>query len=225
MIDRRYFVVRRGVEGYDFRRMIKAVLLVLEPIPTWERIVTAQRKWPSILLGHLLPLLLVVCAVEGYGLVRWGKPRGRVPHIQVFSLSETIVFESAQLLMCLGIVFLGAKLLKALGETFHGRHTLAQSFTVAAYGLSPFFLLRVLGAFPEVSPWLIWGIGMVLSAAVLYHGLPRVMQPDPPHAFGLYVMSVVILFIITGLACFLTSWYLQGRFTKLDSLISHAITP
>jgi hypothetical protein len=205
--------------------MIKAILLVIEPVPTWERIVAAQRRWSSILLGHLFPLLLLVCAVEGYGLVRWGKPRGRIPHLQVFSVSEAIVFESAQLILSLGIVFLSAKLLKALGETFHGRHSLEQSFTVAAYGLSPFFLLRLLGAFPAVSPWFIWGIGMVLSAAVLYHGLPRVMLPDPPHAFGLYLMSVVILLIITGLACFLTSWYLQGRFTKLDAIISHIITP
>jgi hypothetical protein len=200
--------------------MIKAVLLIFEPVPTWEQIVAAQRKWVWILMVHLLPLLLLVCAVEGYGMVRWGKPRGRIPHIQIFSVPETVAFECAQLLLSLGIVFLGAKLLKALGETFHGRHSLAQTFTVAAYGLSPFFLLRILSAFPAVSPWIAWGIGMVLSAAVLYHGLPRVMEPDPPHAFGLYVMSVVILFIITGLACFLTSWYLQGRFTKLDTFFS-----
>ena len=205
--------------------MIKAILLIIEPVPTWERIVSAQRRWSSILLGHLLPLLLVVCGVEGYGLVRWGKPRGRIPHLQAFTVSETIVFESAQLILSVGIVFLGAKLLKALGETFHGRHSLGQSFTVAAYGLSPYFLLHLLGTFPAVSPWVVWGIGMVLSAAALYHGLPRVMLPDPPHAFGLYLMSVVILLIITGLACFLTSWYLQGRFTKLDTLISHLITP
>jgi hypothetical protein len=60
----------------------------------------------------------------------------------------------------------------------------------------------------------------VLSAAILYHGLPRVMLPDPPHAFGLYLMSVVLLVMISGLACFLTTWYLEGRFTRLDTVIS-----
>jgi hypothetical protein len=221
----RYFVVSVGVAGYDFSRMIKAVLLIFEPIPTWERIATAQRKWVSILLGHLLPLLLVVGVVEGGGLVHWGKPRGSVAHLQVLSVSEAVIFEIAQLILSLGIVFLGAKFLKALGETFHGRHSLGQSFTVAAYGLSPLFVLRMLNAFPFVSPWTTWGIGIVLSAAVLYHGLPRVMQPDPPHAFGLYLVSIVILFMITGLACFLAAWYLQGRFAKLDAIVSHVLTP
>ena len=185
----------------------------------------AQRKWVSILLAQLLPLLVLVCAVDAYGLVRWGKLRGRIPHVQPLTLREAIVFESAQLLMSLVIVFLGSKMLKALGETFHGRHSLSQTFTVTAYGLSPLFLLRLLDVFPRVSPWIPWGIGMILSAAVLYHGLPRVMQPDPPHAFGLYVMSLVILIMISGLACFLTSWYLQGRFTKLDTVVSHLLTP
>jgi uncharacterized membrane protein YecN with MAPEG domain len=143
----------------------------------------------------------------------------------VLSLSEAIAFETAQLMMSLGIVFLGARLIKALGETFHERHSFGQAFTVAAYGLSPVFLLRLLDAFPFISPWLTWGIGIALSAAVLYQGLPRVMQPDPSHAFGLYVTSVVILFMITGLACFLTTWYLQGRFVKLDAIVSHFITP
>jgi hypothetical protein len=70
-----------------------------------------------------------------------------------------------------------------------------------------------------ISPWLTWGIGIALSSATLYHGLPRVMKPDPPHAFGLYLMSFLFLAIITGLACFLTAWYLQGKFASLDSIL------
>jgi Yip1 domain len=224
-LERGYLVVSMDAGGYDFRGMIKAVLLIFEPVPTWERIVAAQRKWSSILLGHLLPLLLLACAVEGYGLFHWGKPRGKIPHIQALTLPETLVFEGAQLLLSFGIIFLSAKLLKALGETFHGRHSLRETFTVAAYALSPLFLLRTIDAFPSVSPWTPWAIGIALSAAVLYHGLPRVMQPDPPHAFGLYIMGLVILLIITGLGCFLTTWYLQGRFTKLDAIVSQLLNP
>jgi len=35
----------------------------------------------------------------------------------------------------------------------------------------------------------------------------------------------VLLVMITGLACFLTTWYLQGKFARLDALISHVIPP
>jgi hypothetical protein len=199
--------------------MIKTLLLICYPIPTWDRIVSAQRKWGRILALHLVPLLIITSALEGYGLVHWGKPRGRAAHLNRFSVPETVVFETGQFLLSLAIVFFAARTIKSLGETFHGRHSFTQTFTVAAYGLSPLFLFRALDAFPFVSPWLTWALGMFFSASLLYHGLPRVMRPDPPHALGLYLMSVLLLVILTGLTAFLTAWFLQGKFTKLDTLI------
>src|SRR5664279_967629 len=108
---RRYFVVSTGTEGYDLRHMIKALLLIFDPTPTWERIAVAQRKCVLILAGHLLPLLLLAGLAEGYGLVRWGKPRGNIAHTQTMPLSQAIVFETAQLILSLLLVFLGARLI------------------------------------------------------------------------------------------------------------------
>jgi hypothetical protein len=203
--------------------MITALLVIFDPIPTWDRIAVTHRKWSGILVFHLLPLLLLVSVVEGYGLMHWGKPRGTIHGVRELSFSQTTVFEAGQLLLSLLVVFVSAKLVKALGETFHGRHSLTEAFTATAYGLGPLFLLRLFNAIPSMPPYVTWGIGIVLSVATLYHGLPRVMRPDPPHAFGLYLMSAVLLLMITGLACFLTTWYLQGKFGKLDDLITHFI--
>ena len=218
------FIVSPRTAGYHWRRMIKALLLIVRPVPTWERIAVAQRKWVLILMGYLVPLLVLTSVLEGFGLVHWRKPRGGIVHPRALSLRQTIVFETAQLVLSLAVVVLGARLIKALGETFHGRHSFTQSFTVAAYGLGPLFLARLLNVFPFMSPWMAWGIGIVLSAAILYHGLPRVMLPDPPHAFGLYFMSVTLLCMITGLACFLTTWYLQGRFPGIDAMVSRLLS-
>ncbi len=201
--------------------MIKALLLIVDPVATWESIVAARRKWGLILAGYVLPLLLLTSGAEGYGLTRWGKPRGEISYLKVYSVPEMIVFESAQLLLSLFVVFFAARLIKALGETFHGRHTFGETFTVAAYGLGPLFLLRVPNALPWVPVWLTWLVGISLSSAVLYTWLPRVMRPDPPHALGLYLMSILFLGMVTGLACFFTSWYLQGKFARLDALVSH----
>jgi hypothetical protein len=219
-----YFIVSNAIDRYDFRHMIKALLLIVDPVATWDGIVAAQRKWSVILVGYLLPLLILSSVAEGYGMTRWGKPRGdEMNYIKVYSKPEVLVFETAQLVLSLFIVFLGAKLIKSLGETFHGRHSFSQCFTVTVYGLSPLFLLRVPNAFSWMPLWLTWAIGISLSAAILYRGLPRVMRPDPPHALGLYLMSVLLLTIVTGLACFVTMWYLQGRFGRLDALLSRFI--
>src|SRR5205085_12306216 len=125
-------------------------------------------------------------------LVHWGMLQGEVPHPKVFSKGETAIFEAGQFLLSLLEVFIGALLVKAVGETFHGRHTYGQTFATIAYGLSPLFLFRLLDTVKDLSPWLSWGIGIFLSIRVLYHGLPRLMQPDPPHAFGLFVMSTLL---------------------------------
>jgi hypothetical protein len=121
----------------------------------------------------------------------------------------------------LAVILAGAHLIKMLGDTFRGRNTYAQAFTVAVYGLSPLFLLRLLDAFPSVNPWLTWGIGIMLTFKVLYHGVPVVMLPDPPHAFGLYFMSSLLLLLVTGLERFVTAWYLSGHFVPLENFVSH----
>jgi len=199
--------------------MIKALLLVFEPEAAWERIFRSQRKLLSILWLHVMPMLVLVALAEGYGLVTWGRWQQDSERLKVFALGEAVVYEVLQLLLMLAVVFIGAKIIKSLGETFHGRHTYLQAFTVVAYGLSPLFLLRLCDAFKTVSPWVSWTIGIVLCVAILYQGVPRIMLPDPPHAFGLYLMSALMLAIITGLARFVTAWYLTGMFKPVEEFI------
>ena len=87
-----------------------------------------------------------------------------------------------------------------------------------AYGLSPLFLLRLLDAFPSVPPWVPWSIGILLSIGALYHGVPRMMEPDPAHAFGLFLMSSLVLLLVTGLVRFVTWWYLEGKLPQAGSV-------
>lgn len=200
--------------------MIKALLLIFEPVQAWERVIRAQRGLAFVLLAYLTPMVLLTAAVECYGLVHWGRLQKDVAYLKKFPLNEAVVYEVGHVLLTFGIVFLGAKIIKSLGETFHGRHSYTQAFTIVAYGLSPLFLLRLLDAFPAFGPWTTWTIGIVLCVSVLYQGVPRVMMPDPPHAFGLYLMSALLLVIITGLARFVTAWFLEGRFKPVEDVIT-----
>lgn len=201
--------------------MIKALLLIFDPLTTWERIFLARRTMTSILLIYLLPLLLLVGVGEGYGLVHWGKWQGEVSHVKKFPVREAVVIETTQVLLSLLVVSVGAQLLKAIGETFHGRHTYAQAFTTVAYGLSPLFLFRLLDAFPKIYPWVGWSIGIILSIAIMYYGVPRMMEPDPPHAFGLFFMSSLLLLLVSGLVRYVMAEYLLGKFDKLQALVTN----
>ena len=200
--------------------MITALLLIFAPAATWERIFQARRSPVFILCFYLMPLLVITSVGEGYGLIHWGKWQGEVSRLRRLSPGEAVIFETAQMLLSILLVFVGAKLVKTMGETFHGRHTYAQAFRPIAYGLGPLFLFHLLNAFTSISPWLSWAIGMIFAIGVLYQGVPRMMEPDPPHAFGLYFITSLLLLFISGLITFVTAFYLQGRFPKLAPVIS-----
>jgi hypothetical protein len=199
--------------------MIKALLLIIKPPWAWEHIFHARRGVGFVLFIHLLPLLVLTGAANWYGLSHWGEMLREPQRVRLFTPGQAAVFEIAHLILSLGVVFIGTWLIKALGETFHGRHRFGQTFRVVAYGLSPLFLLRLTEVHPAVNPWLAWAIGITLTIRVLYSGIPKIMEPDPPHAFGLFLMSSIFLLFITGLIRFITDWYLQGRFVRLQPFV------
>lgn len=194
---------------------------MLEPVPSWDRIALARHSLGRILATYLLPLLLIVGFAEGFALVQWGKWQPNIGRIRNFTTAEATVYEVLELLLKLGIIFVSARFVEMVGETFHGRHTYTQAFTVVAYGLGPLFLFHLLDMFPHMNPWISWLLGMVFCTMVLYHGVPRVMLPDPPHAFGLYLISVILLAMTTGLTRFVTAWYLQGKIIPLQTFIAN----
>jgi hypothetical protein len=200
--------------------MITALLLIFEPASAWDRIIRARRGIASILLWNLIPLIALSCVAEGYGMVHWGKFRGEIARLKQFSINEAVIIEAGQFVLFLLEVFIAARMIRAVGETFHGRHTFQQTFTAVAYGMGPFFLAHFLDAFPALSPWVMWAIGILVTMGVLYQGIPRTMEPDPPHAFGLYLMSSLLLVFITGLVRFVTAWYLAGKLPAIDSVVS-----
>ena len=203
--------------------MIRALLLIFKPVAAWDRILQSQRSPVFLLLRYLLPMMLIVAGVEGYGLVEWGKPQAVLHRIQKFTVGEAVVFEMARLLMLLLIVVVCAILIKMYGESFRERNTYRQTFTLVIYGLSPLFLLRLLDAFPGISPWITWAAGIMLCLEVLYQGVPPVMEPDPPSAFGLFFMSALVLVATTGLERFITAWFLDGRLHPAKDIIDRLL--
>jgi hypothetical protein len=206
--------------------MIKALFLIFEPEAAWNRVALAlSRRGLGYLVGlNLLPMMLLVGAVEGFGLVKWGRWQSAMSQIKFFSMREALIYETAEMLLMAVVILAGAHFIKALGDTFHARNTYAQSLTVVIYGLSPVFLLRLLDVFPTVNLWLPWAFGIMLTTKILYTGVPRIMLPDPPDAFGLYLMSALLLAMVTALERFITAGCLGGSFKPVDNFISGLAT-
>jgi hypothetical protein len=201
--------------------MIKALFLIFEPAAAWQRVVEARRGLGFLLLFYLLPMILILAALEGFSLMEWGRRQWDSNQMKIFTVEGMLAYEIAQSLATLAMVFICGQTVKALGNASYPRHSYIQGFTVAVCGLSPLFLMRLLDVFPAINPWLTWGVGILLCVATLYQGVPRVMQPDPSQAFGLYLMCSVMFAMITGLERFVTVWYLAGRIPPIENIFSH----
>jgi hypothetical protein len=199
--------------------MIKALLLIITPGPAWERVAEAGRGLAIIFACYLVPMLLIVGVAEGFGLVHWGVAQMNSGLINKMTVNEAVIFEAARSLLMLVVIAVCAVSIKLLAETFHCRGHYLQAFTVVIYGLSPLFLVRSFSVFP-VSLWLVWSIGVVLTLAILYHGVPCVMRTDPTHALGLYFMSSLVVLASTATERFFTAWYLSGHFEPLTNSVT-----
>ena len=201
-------------------RMIKALFLIFQSEAAWDRVALSRRGLGSILGWYFLPMMLIVGVAEGFGLVKWGRWQPGMNSIKLFSVREALIYETAELLLMAVIILVSAHIIKALGDTFHVRNNYTQTFTLVICGLSPVFLLRLLDVIPTINLWLPWAFGIMLTAKTLYHGVPRIMLPDPPEAFGLYLMSTLLLAMVTGMERFITIGCLDGTFKPAANLVT-----
>ncbi len=211
--------------------MIKAFFLIFEPSEAWDRIARARRSFAYILGVYLLPLILLVTAAEGWGLASWGKWQPRFQKFRDFTddtavstlgkYQNIITFEVIQAALLLAMVLLSALLLLKISQTFQNRRKYLEAFTTMAYAYSPLLVVRLMDAGPMVSPWTTWAIGILLTVWVLYQGIPRVMQPDPTHAFGLYLSAMFVVILTSGMARLLTALYLLGEVDFHHSWLTH----
>jgi hypothetical protein len=168
-----------------------------------------------------LPTVIFVTAVEGWGLHRWGKWQPKFQKIKEFATGTVITFEVILALLLLAVVLVAALVLLKISQTFENRRTYRQAFITTAYGMSPMFVVHLLNALPRVNPWTPWCIGIVLVVWVLYQGIPRVLQPDPTHAFGLYLSAIIVMVLTSGIVRVLTAFYLLGQVDFKHSWLTH----
>jgi len=190
--------------------MIRAILLIFDPAGTWERIVKAKRGLGFVLFFYLIPVVAMSVAGELFGKAHFGVLQD---YGEAAPISERLlaVYGAVQFLTSLVVAIVVAVLVKSMAGTFQPRHTYAQCFKVVAYASGPFFLLRLADAFPVVNPWLSFAVGIILSQRALYSGIPQVVDPDPPNAFGLYLTSGLLLTMMAGLARFFTLLVLREK--------------
>jgi hypothetical protein len=194
--------------------MIKALLLIFASSHTWERIARARRGLLFVLFLFLVPTIALSIAGEiaGRNYLAQGDPELR---FKIISHDLALRYGGAELAAGLLVVFIGAWMFKTVSETFHNRSTYTQCFVAMAYATGPYYLFHLLDAIPQLNPWISFTVGIIFTFSALYYAVPHVIKPDPPHAFGLFLMGGIILTMLSVLARLFTVEVLSGNIKLL----------
>ena len=192
--------------------MIKALLLILDPDNTWEKIEQNPSGVASVFFTYLLPLLLLGTAVEIWGMMKLGYDKGRIVERRVkLDQDMAIRYGGAQVVLGIVTAVVGGWAFRKVTQGFHRRHNYREAFVTLAFSLGPIYLARMLDALPGVNSWVCWGLGALLGLSVLYRGVPRVMKPDPSNALGIYLTCSFLLLALSGVAHYFAQLVLQEK--------------
>jgi hypothetical protein len=200
--------------------VIKDVLLILKPIAAWNRLAAEPRSVPFIFFIYFLPLLLLAGFAEGAGLSLHARRHLAASAINRLELPRVIAFVGGEMLVLLGIILVCAAFIKMFGNTCHQKNTLTQSLTLLLHALGPMLLVQLGNGIPGLNPWLPWLVGLTLALGALYHGLPRILQPDAPSALGLFLGSAFVVVTLLFLGRIAACWFLFRQFKPLQSFFS-----
>ena len=193
--------------------MIKPLQLILAPGTTWKAIAESERGMASIFFLFWFPLMAFSSAAEGFALTRWGDLRGQFSHLVFVPASLAARYEAVQWMSGLIVLFGGAIMIKMLSHSYQLRPTYRRCFTVVAYGMSPLFLGRFLDCVPAMNTWVCWALGACISVYVLYQGIGLVLQPDVTTGFGIFLLSGLVLVLLSGIGHLLAVASLRGTLT------------
>lgn len=180
--------------------MFEVLRLIISPTRAWTRIAQANRGLLATFFLFLAPLMLLTTAAESFALMRLGYQRRDVEQLVRAPQDLAVRYGVTQLVAEFAVVLTGALLIHWITASTAHRRPFSRYFVAVAYGLGPLFLSHLLDCIPVLNTWICWGIGVTLSASVLYMAVPQIIQPDQTKAFGIYILSVVALAILSGLA-------------------------
>lgn len=207
----------RGLEAvFQGLPLFKDLFFIVRPTTTWNRVAAARHGVVFIFAFYLLPMLLVTAVIEGHGLMLFGRQQVAEGMNNRFTLPKVFAYEVGSAVVTLLLIGLAAAFIKSFANACHARNRVGQSLAVMLHSAGPLLLIQWFNGFPNMYFWLTWLLGVALTMSALYHGLPRLMQPDPPSAMGLYIGSALTVFLLLLGGRILTGYYLTGHLKALE---------
>ena len=200
--------------------ILKDLFMMKGTATVWNRIAASAAGVATTFFCYLLPMMILVALVEGFGLLTLGKRQLAHGLWTRFTLNKVIVYEVWQFAFLFILLSLAACFLNMYANACHQRNTVSQSLKVLLHAAGPLLMIQLFNGFPNIYLWLTWLVGVLFCLAALYNGIPRVLMPDAPSAFGLYMGGAFVVVAFLSIWRFMTYWYLIGKFKAMDQVVN-----
>ena len=178
--------------------MIIAILLLLNPGPTWKRISSVNRHPALVLLLSLAPMLFATCALEIWSLSTFGTHVASLDQTQRVPLTLATRYGTTHFVLGIASCFLASLFVSNITRGIAIRTTFRQIFCTLTYAMCPVCLIQMADSWDFLNTWVVCGVAILVVFMVLYSGVPQTIKPDPAKAFGLYLAASVILGVCIG---------------------------
>jgi hypothetical protein len=193
--------------------MLRVLNLLFFPEKEWQKMALTPPPFWKILFLSTLPILILSLAIEGYAVFTLGDV-GSFEQRKSFPIERILKYETFSAVASLLVLLLGSKILQSFGKGFNLETSLGTCFTLLALSYTPIFLMRIPDGLPAINTWICWSIGALLSIRTLYHGIALWLRPEQTKGFGLFLMNLVYIVVLSGLVHFVSGEVLHGRFLK-----------
>ncbi len=163
--------------------------ILLKPQTEWDVIAREPTTVKGIYLRYIVPLAAIPVIATIISMSFVDAP---LPFLGQTMPLQLIIIPVIYIVALIG-VYVISLIISALASAFSGVKDNIQALKVAAYAMTPIWVLGVLNIFPAISG--LTFLGSLYGIYLLYLGLPKLMKSPKDKAIG-YVVAVYLLSMI-----------------------------
>ena len=193
----------------------RAQAIILKPVETWQLIKGEGHTVQELMINYAAPLALVpaVATLIGISIVGIRIPAGhlaRAPFME--ALAGSVLSYVIQLVSLLAVAWS----INALAPYFNAKSDFSSAFKVAAYSMTPAWLLGIFSVLPGLSVLQIFGL---YGYYLLYLGIKELMEAPAEKALWYTTLAIIAsIFISLVLSIFVGGAVYGPMFMRMMAL-------
>jgi len=183
--------------------------ILLNPTEQWKKIRDVDCTVGKCFCGYVF-IMAAIAPISGYfGTTQFGWEIGAREAVKLSPDSALLIAIAYYLVMLVGVFSMGL-MIHWMGKTYKAEQNLSRCIRLAAFTVTPLFLIGIVQLFPIL--WLNFIIGLpalALTVKLLYTGVPIMMEieEDRGFLFSSSILAVGMVALVVMMAATAILWF------------------